>query len=56
MGDYQQVAGAEATVRCSAPGCNNFIGENWLRVFSGAGEIFDFCNRTCLTEYVKGIR
>lgn len=56
MGDYQRVAGEEATVRCSAPGCHNHLTDTPFRMMSGAGEIHDFCNRTCLRHYMEGQR
>ena len=55
MGDYQRLATAKATVRCDAPGCQNPLADAEFRIMSGAGEIHDFCNKTCLREFMKGL-
>ena len=55
MGDYRRVATEEATVRCAAPGCQNLLAAAEFRIMSGAGEIHDFCNKTCLREFMKGL-
>lgn len=56
MGDYRRMAVQEATVRCGAPGCHNRIEDVEYRIISGVGEIHDFCNKTCLREFMKGLK
>jgi hypothetical protein len=55
MGGYQRVAEQKAEVRCAAPGCQNQLHNAAFRILSGAGEIHDFCNKTCLREFMKGL-
>lgn len=55
MGDCHGVATEEATVRCAAPGCQNRISGAAFTIMSGVGEIHDFCNKTCLREFMKGL-
>jgi hypothetical protein len=56
MGNHCGVAVEETTLRCDAPGCHNRIEEVEFRIMSGVGEIHDFCNKTCLREFMKGLK
>ena len=54
MGSHCGVAGQEATLRCDASSCNNVVSASasTIRIMKGTGEIFDFCNKTCLREFI----
>lgn len=54
MGNHCEVAGEQAALICDAPDCRNRVNDaaRSLRIMTGAGEILDFCNRTCLKDFV----
>lgn len=54
MGNHCEVAGQQAALKCDAPNCRNPVTdtERSMRIMTGAGEIMDFCNRTCLKDFM----
>jgi hypothetical protein len=54
MGNHCGVAGEETALRCHAASCNNVVTASvgTMRIMKGTGEIFDFCNKTCLREFI----
>lgn len=56
MADHRRVESQATTVMCDSPGCHNPITVSpAFRIMTGSGVIHDFCNKTCLKEYMKGI-
>ena len=56
MAHHRGMASQATAITCDAPGCNNIIEPDpAFRITTGSGVIHDFCNKTCLKEYMKGI-